>query len=161
MRLLLLLACVLHLTSCTKQREHSAREIYLVSSDKFFGYDPINAQDMYSSNEMGKIYEGLFEFHPLKRPYELMPNLAEGMPSVSIDGLTYTIRIKKGVLFQDDEAFPGGKGRELKASDFIYSFKRVADPKLSAKCWCRQAFRSRKFSRFWVPMSGWPWSMLL
>ena len=57
------------------------------------------------------------------------------MPTVSSDGLTYTFKIKKGVVFQDDVAFEGGKGRELVAEDFVYSIKRLADPKLQALGW--------------------------
>lgn len=135
MKLVFSLLAFVVVFSCTKKRDDSSRELYLVAQEKFFGFDPINSQDTYSSNEIGKIYEGLYEFHPLKRPYELLPNLAEGMPEVSSDGLTYKIKIKKGVHFQDDEAFAEGKGRLLTAQDFIYSFKRIADPKLTAKCW--------------------------
>lgn len=120
---------------CSKQKDFTEREINLVSPEKIFGFDPINASDKYSGNEAGKVYEGLFEFHPLKRPYELMPNLAERMPEVSKDGLTYTFKIKKGVLFHDSPAFKDGIGREMKADDVIYSYKRLADPKLSAKGW--------------------------
>ena len=72
--------------------------------------DPIYANDLYSSNEVARVYEGLLEYHYLKRPYELVPNLAEAMPTVSKDGLTYTFKLRKGVLFQDDVAFAGGKG---------------------------------------------------
>ncbi|GAH72512.1 unnamed protein product, partial [marine sediment metagenome] len=63
------------------------------------------------------------------------PLLAEGMPQVSEDKLVYTIKIKRGVYFQDDGCFPGGKGRELKAEDFIFSFKRTADIKTLSPNW--------------------------
>ena len=39
------------------------------------------------------------------------------------------IRLKKGILFQSDPAFKGKK-RELTVNDFVYSFKRLMDPKL-------------------------------
>jgi ABC-type transport system substrate-binding protein len=32
----------------------------------------------------------------------------------------------------DDPCFPGGKGREVTAKDFVYSFKRLIDPKISS-----------------------------
>lgn len=121
--------------SCSKQHSFDEREINLISPEKIFGFDPINASDRYSGNEMGKVFEGLFEFHPLKRPYELMPSLAEEMPTVSKDGLTYTVKVRKGVLFHDSPAFKDGIGREMKADDVIYSIKRLADPKLQAKGW--------------------------
>ncbi|HXH29763.1 MAG TPA: ABC transporter substrate-binding protein [Bacteriovoracaceae bacterium] len=135
MKSLFLTALMLTLWSCSKEKKFDEREIHLVSPEKIFGYDPIHASDLYSGNEMGKVYEGLYEFHPFKRPYVLMPNLAESLPTVSPDGLTYTFQIKKGVLFHDSPAFPEKIGRELKADDVIYSLKRLADPKLSAKGW--------------------------
>ena len=57
------------------------------------------------------------------------------MPVASADGLTYTFKIVKGVKFQDDAAFPGGKGREVEAADFVYSIKRLADSKNQAEGW--------------------------
>ena len=99
------------------------------------GMDPINANDRYSVDEISRVYEGLLEYHYLKRPYTLVPNLAESMPKASPDGKTYTFRILKGVYFHDDKVFPGGKGRELVASDFVYSLKRLADPKLQSNGW--------------------------
>jgi oligopeptide transport system substrate-binding protein len=133
--ILILFALIIFGVGCSKERSFDERELYLISPEKIFGFDPINASDIYSGNEMGKVYEGLFEFHPLKRPYELMPNLAESLPVVGDDGLTYTFTLKKGIRFHDSSVFPGGKGRELIADDVIYSFKRLADPKLQAKGW--------------------------
>lgn len=97
------------------------------------GLDPIQADDVYSTREIAKIYEGLLEFHYLKRPVELSPNLAESIPTVSADQLIYTFKIRPGVMFHDNSCFPNNKGRELTAHDFVYSFKRLADPKLQAK----------------------------
>ena len=94
--------------------------------------DPVVAADcLYSCMELSKVYEGLYEYHYTKRPAEIVPNLAESMPIVSADGLEYTIKIKQGVKFQDNKCFADGKGREVTAEDFVYSFKRVADSKNS------------------------------
>jgi oligopeptide transport system substrate-binding protein len=93
------------------------------------------ADDLYSGREVAKIYEGLLNYHWLKIPYELIPNLAEKMPEVSKDGITYTFKLRQGVKFQDDLAFPSGKGREVEASDFVYSIKRLADSKNAASGW--------------------------
>jgi len=90
--------------------------------------DPCQASDVLSGRVIANIYEALYEYHYLKRPYELKPALAAAMPEVSEDGLTYTIPIKRGVRFQDDLCFPRGKGREVTAEDFIYAIKRLADP---------------------------------
>ncbi len=78
---------------------------------------------------ISRIYEGLLEYDYLARPYTVKPLLAEAMPEISEDGLTYTFKIRKGIYFQDDPCFPGRKGRELEASDFVFSMLRVADVK--------------------------------
>lgn len=99
----------------------------LGSTDRIRGFDPVVSSDVPSAHAIYKVYEGLYEYKYLVRPYAVRPNLAEAMPEVSEDGLTYTFRIKRGVRFADDPCFPGGRGRELKASDFVYSWKRLAD----------------------------------
>jgi ABC-type transport system substrate-binding protein len=81
------------------------------------------------------IFECLYGYHYLKRPYEIIPVLADGMPKASEDRLTYKIRIKKGVYFHDNACFQGGKGRELKASDFVFAWKRIADIKTLSRHW--------------------------
>ncbi len=120
---------------CTKKKNFSEKVLEVVVTAKVKGFDPVQAGDTYSSNEVARVYEGLLQYHYLKRPYELMPNLAEAMPTVAEDGLTYTFKIKKGVLFQDNKCFPQGKGRELKAKDFVYSIKRMADMANTSTGW--------------------------
>lgn len=128
-------AVLLVLSGCTKKQNASERVLNLVSITEIKGYDPIMANDLYSSREISKIYEGLLSYHYLKVPFELQGNLAEAMPEVSKDGMTYTFKILQGVKFQDDAVFPGGKGREVEASDFVYSLKRLADSKNLSDGW--------------------------
>lgn len=133
--LLVALVLISGLIGCTKKNKDTGKTLNLSIPQEVKGMDPIYANDRYSSNEVGRIYEGLLEYHYLKRPYTLVPNLAESMPVVSEDGLTYTFKIRQGVMFHDDAAFPNGKGRELVAEDFVYSIKRLADPKLQGLGW--------------------------
>ncbi len=91
--------------------------------------DPVRAATVYSNFIVLNVFDTLYSYKYLARPYEMKPNLATAMPEVSEDGLTYTITIKKGVEFQDSEVFPDGKGREVHASDFVYSIKRHFDKK--------------------------------
>jgi len=97
--------------------------------------DPILIQDEFSLNVCSQIFETLYQYHYLKRPYRLVPLLADGMPEFSDDGLACTVRIKKDVYFQNDKCFPNGRGRELKADDFVYSIKRTADIKSLSPNW--------------------------
>jgi ABC-type transport system substrate-binding protein len=97
--------------------------------------DAGNMRGLYSMMVGGQIYETLYDFHFLKRPYELVPELAEAMPEISDDHLTYIIHVKKGIFFQDDPCFQDGKGRELKAQDFVYSLKRIANIRYASQNW--------------------------
>ncbi|AWN81960.1 ABC transporter substrate-binding protein [Candidatus Cardinium hertigii] len=92
------------------------------------GIDPLRSKNITHNQVVRKIYEGLYSYHPFKKPLEIVPNLAEALPSISPDRRIYTFKIKKGILFQDDACFPNGKGREVTAADFVFSFKRMVDP---------------------------------
>jgi len=126
------------IASCTKKNENINEKVaHLVLIQKYKSMDPIQSSDLYSNKQVGMTYETLYQYHYLKRPYEVIPLLADGMPKVSEDKKTYTIEVKKGILFQDDASFKEtkGKGRELTAEDFVYSLKRLADPKEMATGW--------------------------
>lgn len=125
----------LAVSSCTKERNLNEKVLHITVENKVKGMDPINTGDTYSSTEVARVYEGLLQYHYLKRPYQLEPNLAAQMPTVSDDGLTYTFKLKKGVLFHDNKCFKDGVGREMVAEDVVYSIKRLADPRNNAIGW--------------------------
>jgi ABC-type transport system substrate-binding protein len=108
---------------------------YSVLTSKVRLLDPADITDNTSALVASQIYECLYQYHYLKRPYELVCQLAGSLPQVSEDGLTYTIKIKKGVCFADDACFSKGQGRTLKAADFIYAWKRIADIKNLSRNW--------------------------
>ncbi len=93
------------------------------------GFDPQPSQDYYSGNIIRLMFDALYEPDYLARPYRWVPNTATGMPEISKDAVTWTIRIKPGIHFADDPVFKGAK-RELTAEDYIYSWKRLVDPKV-------------------------------
>jgi len=95
--------------------------------------DPAQSSNVYANTVVLNAYDTLYAFKYLARPYQVKPNLADGMPEISEDGLTYRIRIKQGVRFIDDPAFPDGKGRELVAQDVVYSLQRHFDPATRAQ----------------------------
>jgi oligopeptide transport system substrate-binding protein len=140
--LLLFFACALAslafvAAGCTTSKNDLPNTLRNQVEGKIKGLDPAFSDDVYMSQQIGYAYEGLLQFHYLKRPYVLEPNLAEAMPQVSADGRTYTFKLKKGVVFHDDPCFKetAGKGRELTAEDVIYSWKRLADIKTTSTGW--------------------------
>ena len=92
------------------------------------GFDPVQISDLYSTILVANIFETPLTYDYLARPLKVIPNTAESLPEISPDGLTWTLRIRKGITFTDDPAFKG-KPRELTAADYVYSIKRVYDPK--------------------------------
>ena len=95
------------------------------------GFDPQATNDLYSGHITNALFDNLFEFDYYVRPARLRPVLAEAMPEISADGLTWKIRVRKGAYFADDPVFKGKK-REVTAEDLIYSWKRMLDPKMSS-----------------------------
>ncbi len=93
------------------------------------GFDPVATDDGYSGSVQREIFDVLYHWDYLERPYRFVPSVALGMPDISPDGRTWTIHLRQGIFFADDPVF-AGKGRELTVADFVYSWKRVVDPRL-------------------------------
>ena len=92
------------------------------------GFDPAPIGDIYSQYINKAIFDPLYKYDYLARPYKIVPNTAT-MPEISPDGKTWTIKVKPGIYFADDPVFKGKK-RELTAADYVYSWKRILDPKM-------------------------------
>ena len=91
-------------------------------------FDPAEVSDLYSSTLMANIFDAPLAYDYLARPSKLIPNTLEAMPEVSEQGTLYRMRVKPGIFFAEDAAFEG-KRRELVAEDYVYSIKRLFDPK--------------------------------
>ena len=91
------------------------------------GFDPAQVSDLYSRTITPHIFESLYTYDALARPYKIEPLTATAMPDVSADFRTWTVHVKPGIYFADDPAFKGTK-RELVAEDYVYALKRFFDP---------------------------------
>jgi ABC-type transport system substrate-binding protein len=91
-------------------------------------FDPAEVSDLYSSTLLANIFDAPLAYDYLARPLKLVPNTLEAMPEVSEEGTLYRMRVKPGIFFAEDAAFEG-KRRELTAEDYVYSIKRLFDPK--------------------------------
>jgi len=149
--LLLIAAGPLGLAGCTNnpypQGEPGGSVIYRALQADLRTLDPSISYTVDESSIVDLIYPAYFGYHYLKQaPFELVLALGAAEPkrerSTYTDpktgrqavGETWTFRIKPGLKFQDDPCFPGGKGREITAADFLFSFRRMADPTLSPPC---------------------------
>ena len=73
------------------------------------------------------LYDQLYEYHHLARPFEIQPCLAAALPEVSPDGRVLTIRLNPQARFIDDPCFVGGKGRPVTAADVAFCLLRLMD----------------------------------
>lgn len=76
--------------------------------------DPAIVDDSITSNVLAQCYDGLYK---LDKDGNVVANLAEDLPTISEDGLTYTIKLKDGLTWSD--------GTPLTAEDFVWSWKRA------------------------------------
>src|SRR5438128_8881673 len=93
------------------------------------GFDPQALSDLYSADICRVIFDSLLELDYLARPYRLKPNAAEAMPEIRDGGRVYVFKLRKGIYFTADPWFKGKK-RALTAADYVYSWKRLIDPKV-------------------------------
>ncbi len=103
-------------------------ELRLALDDKVESLDPAKAYTDDSLLVSAQVLEPLFQYHYLKRPYEVEPLVAEALPIFSEKGKVVRIKLKKNVFYHPHQAF-GSNPRALKAQDFVVQMKRLAlDP---------------------------------
>ena len=129
-RILLALAAAIALAVPTHATDMS-KTLRVAFQVDVTGFDPQATNDLYSGHVNNAVFDNLFEFDYYVRPARLRPVLADAMPEISADGLTWKIRVRKGAFFADDPVFKGKK-REVTADDLIYSWKRMLDPKMAS-----------------------------
>lgn len=83
--------------------------------------DPAFANKRSNIWAVSQVYNGLFSF---SKNLDVHPELVKEW-EISDDGKTYTFTIKQNVRFHDNACFKGGRGREVRASDFVFSFRRI------------------------------------
>jgi glutathione transport system substrate-binding protein len=94
----------------------ASKDVVFAVASTFTTTDPYDANDTLSQAMAKSFYEGLFGFD---KDMKLIPVLADSY-TVSKDGLTYTIKLKKGIKFQD--------GTDFNAEAVKVNFDRVTNP---------------------------------
>ena len=64
------------------------------------GFDPAAARDIYSNSIIEVVFERLYGYDYLASPAKIIPEAADGLPEISADGKTYTIKLKKGIYLR-------------------------------------------------------------
>ncbi len=89
--------------------------------------DPAEARNFENLWVDNQLYNGLIQTGD---PFSIKPCIAKKW-ELSPDGLTYTFHLRNDVFFQDNDAFPNGKGRKVTTHDFVFTFNRLLDPRVS------------------------------
>ncbi|MHC5229109.1 peptide ABC transporter substrate-binding protein [Enterococcus sp. LJL99] len=99
----------------------SSKTLKLMEGSEISSMDTIFSQDEPSINAQSNVFEGLYQ---LNEKDEIIPAVAKELPEISEDGKTYTIKLREDVKWSN--------GDKLTANDFIYAWKKLADPKNQA-----------------------------
>lgn len=91
--------------------------LVLGTTSKIRTLDPADAYEIMSGNLLYNLGDRLYTNRPGSA--ELEPQLASALPTISEDGLTYTIPLREGVVFHD--------GTPFNAAAMVFSFQRFMD----------------------------------
>ena len=89
-----------------------------MSPEKIESLLPISVSDIYSNRILSQVYEPLLRID--MKTMQVTPSLAESF-KVSGDAKVFTFKLRKGILFHDDDCFSNDKERELTAEDVKFS----------------------------------------
>ncbi|MBP1046735.1 peptide ABC transporter substrate-binding protein [Enterococcus sp. BWM-S5] len=92
------------------------QEINVASGGELSTLDSAHYTDVYSSDMIGQVSEGLYRLNKDQDPELAM---AAEEPTVSDDGLVYTFKLRKATW---------SNGDPVTADDFVYAFRNVVDP---------------------------------
>jgi len=98
------------------------------------GLNPLITNDASASAIFNRVYEKMLEQDFTTT--ELYPVLAEALPTISDDHLTYTFTLREGITFSD--------GKPLTAKDVIFSYKVVKNPLIADAAALRNYYESVK-----------------
>ena len=94
----------------------------LVEGSEIPSMDTTLATDSVSFNVMNNVMEGLYR---LGEGDKVVPGVAEGDPTVSEDGKTYTIKLRQDAKWSN--------GDPVTAHDFVFAWQKVVNPDTAAE----------------------------
>jgi len=121
--LLLITVCSSMLSSCLRKKTSGKDVFFYNESTGIATLDPAFAKNQSIMWPVHQLYNTLVE---IDTGLNITGSLAKSW-EVSSDRLTYIFHLRKHIVFHDNEAFAGGKGREMNAGDVAYSLNRIID----------------------------------
>lgn len=121
--------CVLTVCACRPSAENNGKKVFNINLDQnLTSIDPAFARNQNALWMINQVFNGLVQ---VDNVLNVVPAIAKSW-EVSPDGKDYTFHLRNDVPFQDDPLFRNGVGRKVIASDFVYSFNRLIDPKVGS-----------------------------
>ena len=116
------MAITLVLSSCgkTDSNSHPKDTLRVAINDEPPTLDPLLVDDISSARPILDLFSGLVDFDQANNP---VPGMATKW-DISSDGKMYTFHLRHDLKFSD--------GSPITASDFVYSWQRMADPKTAS-----------------------------
>ncbi|HEY5326329.1 MAG TPA: ABC transporter substrate-binding protein [Mucilaginibacter sp.] len=120
---------LIQLASCTANTPASKKTVFNINlNEGLSSLDPAFARNQNTIWMVNQVYNGLVQIND---SLKISPCIAKSW-DISPDGTTYTFHLRNDVYFHDAPLFKNGKGRNAVASDFVYSFNRLIDPKVAS-----------------------------
>jgi len=121
---------MLSLFSCGgKKNENSDKKIFHYNElAGISSLDPAASRNTENIWAVNQLFNGLVQ---MDDKLSIGPCIAKSW-NISEDGKTYTFHLRNDVFFHDHKLFKDGKGRKVTATDFVFSFSRLFDPKVSS-----------------------------
>jgi oligopeptide transport system substrate-binding protein len=119
------------ITACNSEEKHPVDTRTVFKYNDLAGIsslDPAAAKTFENIWAVNQLYNGLVEMND---SLVVKPSIASSWEIIN-NGKTYLFHLRNDVFFHDHEFFNEGKGRKVIASDFVYSFNRLLDAKVSS-----------------------------
>jgi peptide/nickel transport system substrate-binding protein len=127
--LLLLSVLLIELSACNTTPPDSGKTVFNINLEEgLTSLDPAFCRNHYTIWMDNQVFNGLVQIND---SLKVIPCIAKNW-DISADGLLYSFHLRNDVYFHDDPHFAGGVGRKAIASDFVYSFGRLIDPKVAS-----------------------------
>ncbi|RYY36245.1 MAG: ABC transporter substrate-binding protein [Sphingobacteriaceae bacterium] len=115
--------------SCNSGNPSAQKTVFNINlEDGLTSLDPAFARNQNALWMANQLYNGLVQINDSLKS---VPCIAKSW-DISTDGTRYTFHLRHDVYFHNDPLFKNGKGRKCVASDFVYSFGRLIDPKVAS-----------------------------
>ena len=122
--LFIFLSATVLLTACYNKKNRERNIFHYNEFNGISSLDPAFAKSQSGMWAAHQLYNTLVE---IDDSLHIIPSLARSW-DISPDRTSITFHLRTDVYFHPDEAFAGGKGRQLTAGDVAYSFARIIDP---------------------------------